>query len=269
MNDDVTPALEAYESFASIYDDFNHRNDYETWLGAVLLPKLLSYGLGAPGAALDVACGTGRAFPPLLKRGWGIYGCDVSPAMVAIARERFGSQVRLSVADMRRLPTLGSFDLVLVMNDAVNHLLTDRDLHQTMAGVAENLSPGGVLVFDCNTRGLFRGLFGAGVSRTVERDGRQWIWQGMGEGDRLPSTFRARISGDSIDSITITERHFSTREVEAAIEAAGLRCLGVLGQHEADGEIVLSEQPDDDRDDKLIYVVSREASTRLALRRGG
>lgn len=259
MNDDIAPALEAYESLASIYDDFNHRNDYETWLGAVLLPKLLSYGLGAPGAALDIACGTGRAFPPLLKRGWDICGCDVSPAMVAIAREHFGNQVRLSVADMRRLPTLGSFDLVLVMNDAVNHLLTDRDLHQTMAGIAENLSAGGLLVFDCNTRGLFRGLFGAEERRTVERDGRHWIWQGMGESDRPPPTFRAQISGDSIDSITITERYFSQQEVEAAVEAAGLRCQGVLGQHEADGKVVLGEQPDDERDDKFIYVASRDA----------
>jgi SAM-dependent methyltransferase len=259
MNDDIAPALEAYESFASIYDDFNYRNDYETWLGAVLLPKLLDYGLKAPGAALDIACGTGRAFPPLLKRGWDICGCDISPAMVTVAREQFGNQVRLSVADMRRLPTLGSFDLVLVMNDAVNHLLTDQDLHQTMAGVVENLSPGGLLVFDCNTRALFRRLFGAAERRTVERDGRHWTWQGMGESDRPPPTFRVRISGDSIDSITITERHFSQREVETAIEAAGLECRSVLGQREADGKVVLRERPDDERDDKFIYVASRES----------
>jgi len=255
----MTPAFEAYESFAAIYDDFNHRNDYETWLGAALLPKLLDFGLEAPGTALDIGCGTGRAFPPLLKRGWEICGCDISPAMVAIAREHFGDQVRLSVADMRRLPVLGSFDLILVMNDAVNHLLTDGDLHQTMADVAKNLSPNGLVVFDCNTRGLYRELFGAAERRAVEHDGRHWIWQGMGESDRPPPTFRAQISGDSIDSITIEERHFSRREVEAALEAAGLECRAVLGQLEANGEVVLSEQPDDERDNKFVYVASRRA----------
>jgi SAM-dependent methyltransferase len=259
MDDDIAPALEAYESFAAVYDDFNYRNDYETWIGAVLLPKLLGYGLQAPGVALDIGCGTGRAFPPLLKRGWDICGCDISPAMVTIAREHFGNQVRLSVADMRRLPTLGSFDLVLAMNDAVNHLLTDRDLHQTMAGVAKNLSPSGLLVFDCNTSALFRELFGADERGVVERGGRHWIWRGMGESDQPPPTFRARISGDSIDPITITERHFSQREVEAAIEAAGLECRGVLGQREADGKVQLSEEPDDERDSKFIYVASRES----------
>ena len=259
MNDDIAPALQAYESLATIYDDFNHRNDYETWIGAVLLPKLLDYGLEAPGVALDIGCGTGRAFPPLLKRGWDICGCDVSPAMVTIARERFGNQVRLSVADMRRLPTLGSFDLVLAMNDTVNHLLTDRDLHQAMAGVAKNLSPSGLLIFDCNTRGLFRKLFDAAERRAVERGGRRWIWQGMGEGDLPPPTFRAQISGDSIDPITITERHFSRREIERVLGAAGLRCRGVLGQREASGRVVLCDQPDDERDGKFIYFASRES----------
>ncbi len=256
MSDNVAPALEAYESLAAVYDDFNYRNDYETWIGATLLPRLLDYGLEAPGLALDIACGTGRAFPPLLKRGWEICGCDLSPAMVTIAREHFGDQVRLSVADMRHLPALGSFDLVLVMNDAVNHLLTDGDLRQTLAGVAANLSPTGLLVFDCNTRALFRELFGAAQRRTVERGDRQWIWQGLGESDQSPATFRAQISGDSIDSPTITERHFSQQEVKAAIEAAGLKCRGVLGQREVDGRATLSEQPDDERDGKFIYFAS-------------
>lgn len=254
-------ALEAYESFASIYDEFNHRNDYETWIGGVLLPKLLDYGLKGPGAALDVGCGTGRAFPPLLRRGWEVCGCDISPAMVAIARgEHFGEQVSLSVADMRSLPAFGSFDLALIMNDAVNHLLTERELQQTVTGVARNLLPGGLLLFDCNTRALFSKLFGAGERHAVERGGRRWTWQGLGEGDRPPGTFRARISGDSIDSIVITERHFSQAEVETALEASGLECRAVLGQREADGGVVLDEQPDDKRDDKFIYIASRRAA---------
>jgi|SRR6187549_1167615 len=255
--DTVSAALEAYESLASVYDDFNHQNDYEAWIGAVLLPRLRGYGLEGPGAALDVGCGTGKAFPPLLERGWDVSGCDISPAMVDIARERFGSQVRLSVADMRSLPTLGSFDLVLAINDAVSHLLTGRDLREAMACFAKNLSPGGLLVFDCNTRTLFRGLFDAAERRVVEHGGRRWTWQGMGEGDRIAETFSARISGDSIAPTTIVQRHFSQPEVERALEATGLRCRGVLGQREADGGVVICEHPDEERDGKFVYIASR------------
>lgn len=258
MNENTAPtALEAYESLASVYDDFHHLNDYETWLGALLLPKLLDCGLEAPGAALDVGCGTGKAFPPLLKRGWEVRGCDISPAMVEIARRRFGDQVGLSVADMRSLPVLGSFDLVLAINDAVNHLLAEGDLHQAMAGLARNLSPGGLLVFDCNTTTLFRELFDAAERRVVEHGGRRWTWQGMGEGHRGPATFSVRISGDSIAPTTIVERHFPRPEVESALEAAGLRCRSVLGQREAEGGIVLSDSPDEERDGKFVYIASR------------
>lgn len=256
MNSDRAPALEAYESFAAIYDDFTHRNDYESWIGATLLPRLSGYGLEAPGAALDVGCGTGKAFPPLLERGWDICGCDISPAMVRIARERFGDRVRLSVADMRKLPTLGSFDLVLVMNDAVNHLLSEGDLQQAMTGVANNLSPSGLLVFDCNTAALFRAMFDAAARHAVERDGRQWVWKGMGECDGSASTFRAQISGDSIDPITIAERHFPRQQIEAALATADLECQAVLGQREADGSVVMSDRPDEERDEKLVYVSS-------------
>jgi SAM-dependent methyltransferase len=257
MNEETaSAALQAYESFASIYDDFNHQNDYELWIGATVLPRLRAYGLEAPGAALDVGCGTGKAFPPLLERGWEVRGCDISPAMVEIARERFGDEVRLSVADMRSLPALGSFELVLAINDAVNHLLTEGDLQRAMTGFAKNLAPGGLLVFDCNTRALFRGLFDPSVRHVVERGGRCWTWQGMGAGDRDPATFSAEISGDSIAPTTIVERHFSQPEVERALEAAGLRVRAVIGQREADGGLVLSEAPDEERDAKLLYVAS-------------
>ena len=67
------PVLAAYEAFAPIYNEFNHLNDYEMWLGRALLPELEKHGLGH-GKALDVGCGTGRAFAPLLRRGWQVQG---------------------------------------------------------------------------------------------------------------------------------------------------------------------------------------------------
>jgi SAM-dependent methyltransferase len=85
------PALVAYEAFAAVYNDFNHSNDYEMWLGRALLPKLREHGLREGGRALDVGCGTGRAFRPLLRRGWEVQGCDLSPAMLGLAAQEGGS----------------------------------------------------------------------------------------------------------------------------------------------------------------------------------
>src|SRR5690242_8763692 len=171
------PALAAYEAFAPIYNEFNHLNDYEMWLGRTLLPELEKHGL-KHGRALDVACGTGRAFAPLLKRGWEIHGCDLSPAMLERARQEADSKVELDVADMRELPTYGEFELVLSLNDSLNYLLGDNDLEYTLAGMRANLADDGLLLFDVNAKSIYEtgGAWAAGSSRTVEYEGRRWTW---------------------------------------------------------------------------------------------
>ena len=84
---------------------------------------------------LDVACGTGKSFAPLLRRGYAVIGCDASPAMVERARgARTGADVR--VADMRALPVLGAFDLVTCLDDALCHLLEPAEVVAALRGDA-------------------------------------------------------------------------------------------------------------------------------------
>src|SRR5256885_12491864 len=100
---------------------------------------------------LDVGCGTGKSFLPMLERGYEVTACDISPEMVAEARRKAGGRAELHVADMRRLPVLGEFDLITCLDDAVNHLLGPDELADAFEGLRENLAPGGLLVFDVNT----------------------------------------------------------------------------------------------------------------------
>ena len=75
----------AYESIAPVYDQFTAHHDYESRI-AMLLELAAENGL-RKGASrvLDVACGTGKSFRPLLDRGWEVTGCDISASMVALA----------------------------------------------------------------------------------------------------------------------------------------------------------------------------------------
>ncbi|HEY1853017.1 MAG TPA: class I SAM-dependent methyltransferase [Solirubrobacterales bacterium] len=244
-------AFSTYEEFARIYDDFNHQNNYEMWLGHKLLPELEARGLRV-GRALDVGCGTGRAFEPLLDRGWAVHGCDLSPAMLERAREQFGERVVLDVADMRELPRFGEFELVLVMNDAVNYLTGDGELEQSLRAIRDNLAPDGLLLFDTNSRLMCRMAYEEAEDEVV-KDGRSWTWTALGREDSAP-IFRARIEGDGIEPIVNAERYFRIAEVEAALAAAGYECLAVLGQREEGTEVVLREPPDDDADHKIVYV---------------
>jgi SAM-dependent methyltransferase len=245
------PALTAYQAFASIYNDFNASNDYEMWLGRVLLPELRKHGLREGGSALDVGCGTGRAFGPLLRRGWRVTGCDLSPAMLKVAAGVGGAELDLQVADMRELPRLGGFDLVLSLNDSVNYLLGDDDLVLALTGMRANLAENGLLVFDVNSHSTYE----SGVSevREVEHEGSRWVWSGRGE--IAPSVYEAEIAGDRLtEPIRHLERFRSEREVMEAMRAADLQTIAALGMSEAAGEVLLTAPLDEGRDYKLVFI---------------
>lgn len=249
------PALVAYEAFAAVYNDFNHSNDYEMWLGRTLLPELRKHGLREGGRALDVGCGTGRAFQPLLQRGWQVQGCDLSPAMLELAAKEAGDSVTLQVADMRELPDLGNFDLVLSLNDSVNYLLGDEDLVCALAGMKANLAEDGLLIFDVNSSSTYAS--GYSEVREVEHDGSRWVWSGKGE--VAQSVFEAEITGDLIEPIKQLERFRSAPEVQGAMQAVGLRILATFGMSEANGEVVLSDPPDERRDYKVVFIGAVES----------
>jgi len=255
-------AREAYDNFAAVYDQFNSANNYEMWLGDVLLPELERHGLRT-GRALDVGCGTGRAFEPLLSRGWEVIGCDVSTGMLAEAKRKFGSRVRLLEADGVDLPQIDhsktapgrGFDLILLLNEVVNYMTEDGDLERAFAGVRRNLHPShGLVVFDTATASWMRDVFASG--RSEEMSARGWEWHGLSQQAVAGSTYEAQLSGRSIVPHVHRERHWTPAQVREAVEAAGLRHLALLGQREADGRVLLAKQVDEERDAKIIHLVA-------------
>lgn len=240
----------AYDAFAPIYDDFNAQNDYELWF-SVLLPRLEEYGLRT-GKLLDVACGTGRAVPPMLRRGWDITACDISSGMIAKAKEKFaGENIAFDVADMTKLPTYGEFELVWALNDPVNYLVAEGDLQSALEAMGANLAADGLLVFDCNTTMLFRASFEPDTG--LQRDAR-WRWEGRGESGGV---YEAEVSGEGIATHIHRERHYTVPEVQRTLLNAGLQPVAALGQREDDEQLVLADAWDEGRDHKIIHVARR------------
>jgi SAM-dependent methyltransferase len=246
----------AYEAIAPVYDDFTAHHDYELWLGN-LLPELERLGLKG-NRLLDVACGTGKSFIPMLNRGWEVTASDISPAMVELARGKVGDAVDLSVADMRDLPEFGQFDLVWCLDDAVNYLLGDEELEQALSGMRRNLGPDGLLMFDVNALHTYRTFFAEEV--VVERDGRRLVWKGRSTADVGPGAISEASfevwplgseGGPLIEPEMHRQRHFPKAEVLAGLEAAGLECLEVFGHGE---DAVLKQPFDDDVHHKAVYL---------------
>ncbi len=204
---------------------------------------------------LDLACGTGLSLVPMLDRGWQVTGCDLSAEMLKVARARVGGGATLVLADMRELPQLGRFDLIWSVNDSLNYLLSTGDLAATMAGMARNLAPGGIVVFDLNTLATYRTLFSA--EHSVDVGGRTMTWSGLMAGREIApgSISEARIAGeDPALSHVHRQRHFTEDEVAAAAGAAGLRLRGLFG--EAGG--VLSPGVTEDVDAKAVYLLGHD-----------
>jgi SAM-dependent methyltransferase len=228
-------AEQAYEAIAPVYDDFTAHHDYELWLGN-LLPKARAHGLRGH-RLLDVGCGTGKSFLPMLERGWEVTACDISPSMLALAQAKAGDAAQLSVADMRELPVFGEFDLVWSLDDAVNYLLSPEELGQALRGMRANLAPDGLLMFDLNTLQAYRSFFAE--EQRVERGGRRLVWRGQASPETPPrSISEARFeiepqAGESADTAVEThvhrQRHFPEAEVRELLEGAGLACLDVFG----------------------------------------
>lgn len=236
-----------YQTFAPFYDAYTDGYQFETWTGKLAAKAEAFEPSGR--RLLDVGCGTGKSFLAMLDRGWSVVGCDVSPAMIEVAKDKVGDSVRLEVADARTLPTYGSFDLVWALNDTLNYLLGAEELRAALEGMKTNLAEGGVLLFDLNTLSTFRSSFVGEHGREGEQP---MTWVGLEENIEPGSTCEARLEvvGDPSTIHVHRQHHFPEAEVLETIERAGLHCLEVWGDYEGE-----QEQPlDEERHQKAIYI---------------
>lgn len=108
--------------------------------------------LGLPSGAriLDVPCGQGRHSHLLAEAGFLVDGVDLSPQLLARARERgTGPTLRYHERDMRRLPPSWSrrFDAVLNLFTSFGFFADPADDRVVLSEFARVLRPGGVLVW--------------------------------------------------------------------------------------------------------------------------
>jgi SAM-dependent methyltransferase len=263
------PTCAAYEMLAPFYDSYTRRYGHERWL-ANLEAIAIDHGLRGS-RLLDVGCGTGKSFLPLLARGYEVTGCDLSPAMVEHARAAAAGKADLLVADARDLPVLGRFDLVTSLDDALNYVLSDEELGMAFAGVARNLRPGGLFVFDLTTIAAYRKYFA--LDMASEDGDAFYCWRGEADPE---NTAPGAIVGSVIEVFATDDgecwRRYSSRHVQRhhppeivgdLLASCGLELLSRRGQMTG---AQIDPVGDDERHLKLVYF-ARRAPTRLAKHR--
>lgn len=255
-------AIDAYAELAPVYDAFTEGHNHERWMG---LLEDLAVEKGLRGTrVLDVGCGTGSSFVPLLARGYEVVGCDLSPDMVARAREKVNAhdaRAEVLVADMRALPELGAFDLVTCIDDALNNLLSVDQLRSALEGFQRNLRPGGLAVFDANTLHAYR-VWYAGTN-AKDAEGSFFCIRGETGPDIEPGAtasvcievFTECANGlwERAQSRHL-QRHHPRHEVARAVQQAGLELLAVRGLGRG---LQLTLEADEEVDTKFVYVVRK------------
>ncbi len=102
--------MDPYKKVAKFYDTlFEPLNKGLRAIGVKMFPPKVGM------LVLDVGCGTGIHLERYLKAGCQVFGIDLSPSMIQVARNRLGTSANLHVGDASNMPYPDhKFDLIIM-----------------------------------------------------------------------------------------------------------------------------------------------------------
>lgn len=166
--------MDAYTSFASVYDLFMDNVPYEEWC-AFLCKMLAQHGI-TDGPVLDLGCGTGKMTRLMSEQGYDMTGIDNAAEMLQIAAMEPGEvPILYLLQDMQDLELDGCVRAVYSVCDCVNYVLDEEELQQAFSRVHEYLEEDGVFIFDVNTSYKYTKLL-AENTFAESRDEGSFIW---------------------------------------------------------------------------------------------
>lgn len=168
--------MDAYTSFASVYDTFMDNIPYGEW-AEYLIDLLKEYGIH-DGLVLDLGCGTGNMTELLASAGYDMIGVDNAEEMLEIAMEKrakSGHDILYLLQDMREFELYGTVKAIVSICDSINYITEEEDLLEVFRLANNYLDPKGIFIFDFNTVYKYREVLG---NRTIaeDREDCSFIW---------------------------------------------------------------------------------------------
>ena len=146
----ITPTF--YDNLASQYNKLFQDWQATTGEQAEILERIFAgEGFDRTARILDCACGIGTQAIGLAAAGYTVTASDISDAELAEAAKRAkqnGVDFRLAHADFRALEEIFSeqFDIVIAMDNALPHMLTNADMQAALTSIAGRVREGGIFV---------------------------------------------------------------------------------------------------------------------------
>lgn len=247
--------MDAYTSFARVYDTFMDNIPYEEWAD-YLTNLLIEYGV-EDGLVLDLGCGTGNMTELLAGRGYDMIGADNSEEMLEIAMEKrieTGSEILYLLQDMREFELYGTVRAVVSVCDSVNYITEEEELLEVFRLVNNYLDPGGVFIFDFNTRYKYQEVLG---DRTIaeNREDCSFIWDNYYyEEDKINEyelSLFIREDGELFRKYVEThyQRAYTLEEIIALVKKSGMEFVTAY-------DAFTREAPQ--KESERIYIVAQE-----------
>ena len=248
--------MDAYTSFASVYDTFMDNIPYEEW-AEYLVTILKEYGV-EDGLVLDLGCGTGNMTELLAKSGYDMIGIDNAEEMLEIAMEKradSGYDILYLLQDMREFELYGTVKAIVSICDSVNYITEEEDLLEVFRLVNNYLDPQGMFVFDFNTVHKYRDVLG---DQTIaeDREDCSFIWDNYYYEEEQINEYELSlfIKEDKSDLYrkyqeTHFQKAYDLETMKKLIEQSGLEYITAYD--------AFTKKPPT-KDSERIYVIARE-----------
>ena len=248
--------MDAYTSFASVYDTFMDNIPYEEW-AEYLIGILKEYGI-EDGLVLDLGCGTGNMTQLLAKAGFDMIGVDNAQEMLEIAmekREKSGQDILYLLQDMREFELYGTVRAVVSICDSINYITEEDDLLEVFRLVNNYLDPKGVFVFDFNTTYKYSEVMG---NQTIaeDRDDCSFIWDNYYYEDEQINEYELSLFIKEQNSDLYRkyqemhyQKAYDLETIKGLVEESGLEYITAFDAFTRNKPTEISER---------VYVVARE-----------
>lgn len=143
----------SYGKFSYLYEEFWSKRYAEAFLKTRDI--FIEEEARSAGSILDLCCGSGEALRLLsnYNRRASLFGVDISTELVEMARQKVPEAVLqcADIASVEALSDVSNLDLVISLNDSLNHLKDIACLSSVLRKVFQVMTDGGVFFFDLNT----------------------------------------------------------------------------------------------------------------------
>ena len=225
--------MEAYTSFAEVYDTFMDNVPYQEWAD-YLEERLKEYGI-KDGLVMELGCGTGSMTQILSEKGYDMIGIDNSEDMLELAqekKEKTGRDILYLLQDMREFELYGTVRAVVSVCDSLNYITEEEELEHVFALVNNYLDPQGIFLFDMNTVYKYQTMIG-NTTIAENRDEGSFIWENSYDEETGINTYELALFIPREDGLyekdeeVHYQRAYSLEKIKELIGKAGMELLAV------------------------------------------